>query len=370
MRIFRLLAALLFTVLSLSVSRSAFADQPDNVRVAVLKGVESVRLGGECLAISDEHGRPLETSGPVTIRKEKYGIALNGTIAERLRASAAGIVLVNGKGYRNAVDIIPDGKGMLVVNELPLEDYLAGIINSEISSQWSMEAVKAQAVVARSYAVYQRDARKNSTYQLESTVLDQVYSGSDIEDSRAVRGVRETAGEVLTYDGKVIPAFFHSSCGGHTEASENVWSLGLPYLRGVDCKYCLSSPSVSWELNISLRKLEMLLKKGGYDVSGLRGIIPLSRNKSGRITAMSILSGRGSVNISAADFRKTIGYGVIRSTNFDVRVCGENAVFSGVGYGHGVGLCQWGAKKRAEEGFSYKEILSYYYPGTTLEKIY
>ena len=249
-------------------------------------------------------------------------------------------------------------------------EYLVGLINCEISSAWPMEAVKAQAVVARSYAVYQRDARKNSVYQLESTVMDQVYSGFDNEDSRAVRGVRETAGEVLKYDGKTVQAFFHSSCGGHTEASENVWTFGLPYLRGVDCKYCLTSPSVSWVQNIPLRKLEILLKKGGFDAPGLRGIIPLSRNGSGRITALGIICERGSRNILAVDFRKTIGYGVIKSTNFDVRICGQNAVFTGTGYGHGVGLCQWGAKKRAEEGFSYREILSYYYPGTTLEKIY
>lgn len=370
MSIFKLYAAILFIVLSFPVSGNAVTVQPDNIRVAVLKGVESVRLGGDGLAVSDEHDRQLDVTGPVTIKKGRYGITLNGIIAGRLRASASNIVLVNGKGYRSAVDIIPDEKGLLVVNDLPLEDYVAGIINSEISSQWSMEAVKAQAVVARTYAVFQREARKNCGYQLESTVQDQVYDGSDGEDSRAVRGVRETAGEVLTYNGKVIQAFFHSSCGGHTEASENVWSVGLPYLRGVDCKYCLSSPSVSWEQNLSIKKLESLLKKGGYDVPGLRGIIPLSRSRSGRITALSILYERGSRCIPAVDFRKAIGYGVIKSTIFDVRICGENAVFTGVGYGHGVGLCQWGAKKRAEEGFGYREILLYYYPGTVLEKIY
>ena len=209
MNIFRLFAALLLLILSLPFSRGALADQTDNIRVAVLKGVESVKLEGAALAVRDEHDRPVDVSGQVIVRKDKNGISINGTAAERLHASASGIVLVNGKGYRNDVEILSGEKGMLVVNDLPLEDYLAGIINSEISSQWSMEAVKAQAVVARSYAVYQRDARKNSVYQLESTVMDQVYSGFDNEDSRAVRGVRETAGEVLKYDGKTVQAFFH-----------------------------------------------------------------------------------------------------------------------------------------------------------------
>ncbi len=322
------------------------------------------------MTIVDECGRQLDISCPVTVRKDRNGIAANGTIMRKLRASAPHIVLVNGKGFRNAVEIIPVEKGMLVVNELPMEDYIAGIINCEISSQWPMEAVKAQAVVARSYAVFQREARKNMPYHLESTVLDQVYEGFEHEDSRAVRGVQETAGEVLTYNRKVIQAFFHSSCGGHTEASQNVWSFGLPYLQGVDCKYCVESPSAAWEQMLPLKRLESLLKKGGYGVTGLRGIIPLYRNKSGRIGDLSIIFERGSINIPAVDFRKTVGYSVIKSTSFDVRISGENAVISGVGYGHGVGLCQWGAKKRAEDGFDYREILSYYYPGTILEKIY
>jgi stage II sporulation protein D len=232
-----------------------------------------------------------------------------------------------------------------------------------------MEAVKAQAVVARTFAVFQREARKNLPYHLESTVMDQVYAGFDGEDSRALRAVRETSGEVLTFKGAVIQAFFHSSCGGHTEAAENVWSFGQPYLQGVTCKYCLASPSVAWEQAIPLKKLESLLRSGGYSVSGMRGIVPLSRYKTGRIIDLSVVFEGGSLNMPAVAFRKAIGYGIIKNTSFDVRNSSDAIVFSGSGYGHGVGLCQWGSKKRAEDGFSYREILEYYYPGTTLEKI-
>jgi stage II sporulation protein D len=361
-------------VLCLPLSANAGISNPVNIRIAVLKGVETVRLEGSGLTVTDDQGKRLDISSPAMVKRSGNGISVNGISMRRLLASCSSgtpnVVLVNGKGYRNGVEIQVAEKGLVVINELGLEDYLAGIINCEISSQWSMEAVKAQAVVARSYAVFQREARKNLPYHLESTVLDQVYGGCDLEDSRAVRGVRETAGEVLMYDGKVIQAFFHSSCGGHTEAAENVWSFGMPYLRGVDCKYCLTSPSVEWVLTIPLDKLESILRNGGYAVAGLRGIIPLSRNKSGRIESLSIVFENGSVNLSAVDFRKMVGYSVIKSTNFDVRISGENAIFSGRGYGHGVGLCQWGAKKRAEDGFNYREILSYYYPGTTLKKIY
>jgi stage II sporulation protein D len=255
-----------------------------------------------------------------------------------------------------------------VVNELPLEDYLVGLINCEISSQWPMEAVKAQAVIARSYAIYQKEARKGSPYHLESTVMDQVYDGCEIEDSRAVRGVHETEGEVLTYNGNVIQAFYHSSCGGHTESSENVWGYRLPYVTGVDCKYCVLAPSVRWEQTLSLKKIETLLKNAGIVVSGVKGIKAGRRNASGRLNDVLVLTGRGSQSVPAVKFRQAMGYGIIKSTDFTVKENGDDAFFMGMGYGHGVGLCQWGAKLRASDGFDYREILLYYYPGTLLEK--
>ena len=369
LRIFSLFTGILLFATCLLTAEKAFSS--DTIRVAVLKGIDSVRIEGTGLTVSDESGRQLAVPLSFTVTREKSGLSLRGMNARSLLVAASGGSLIaNGKGFRNAVEILALDRGILVVNELPLEDYLAGIINCEISSQWSMEAVKAQAVVARSYAVFQREARKSMPYHLESSVLDQVYGGSDLEDSRAVRGVRETAGEVVTYNGKVIQAFFHSSCGGHTEASHNVWAFGFPYLQGVDCRYCMASPSIAWEQTLSLKKIESLLKKSGYGISGLRGIVPLSRNASGRIDTLSIVFDRGSINIAAVEFRKTVGYSVIKSTSFEVRSSGENLVFSGVGYGHGVGLCQWGAKKRAEDGFSYREILTYYYPGTALDRIY
>jgi stage II sporulation protein D len=287
-----------------------------------------------------------------------------------LTVTAPAYVSMNGKKYRGTVEITPADRGLLVVNELPIEEYLIGLINCEISSQWPMEAVKAQAVIARSYAIYQKEARKNAPYQLESTVLDQVYDGCEIEDSRAARGVSETAGEVLTYDNRVIQAFYHSSCGGHTEASENVWSISLPYLKGVDCVYCMKTPSARWELTLPLKKIESLLRDNGYQASDLRDIRAGRKNGSGRVTDVTLISARGRLVISAVNLRKAIGFSVMKSTNFEVRTNGDNALFTGTGNGHGVGLCQWGAKQRALEGFDYREILDYYYPGTRLKKNY
>lgn len=344
--------------------------RPEMVRVALMKGVESVRIGGNGVLAVDGDGKAIDVGFPLIVKRKGRGLSVNGRSLRALKASAPASLQVNGKGYRGIIEVAPTDKGLLVVDELPLEDYLVGLINCEISSQWPIEAIKAQAVIARSYALYQMEARNNAPYHLESSVLDQVYDGCDIEDSRAARGVRETAGEVLTFDGRIIQAFYHSNCGGHTEAAENVWGYPLPYLKGVECKYCLTAGTGKWEQVIPLKKIESLLKGSGYQVAGLREIRPGRKNVSGRLSDLTIVSSKGSLIVSAVNFRKAIGYSVIKSTNFDVKMTGDEAIFSGAGYGHGVGLCQWGAKQRAEDGFDYREILAYYYPGTRLETEY
>jgi len=230
--------------------------------------------------------------------------------------------------------------------------------------------VKAQAIIARTYAVYRKTARTGSPYHMESSVIDQVYEGCLIEDSRARRAVLETEGEVLTFGGAVIQAFYHSSCGGRTEASENVWGTSFPYLKGVECQYCLTSPAnTAWECKLSLKEIEERLRTAGYTVPGLYDVKPGPFNSRGRLKQVILLASKGSVTISGEQFRKAVGYGVIKSTRFIVKNAKNEISFSGSGNGHGVGLCQWGAKQRALDGFGFGEILSYYYPGTELKKL-
>lgn len=359
--------ALVAAMLPWATGNAAF--QPaDTVRVAIFKGAESLLLEGSGVLVVDEDGRPLDLEFPARIRRDKGQLSINGVSRRKVTAAVPGVLKVNGKGYRGTVEVTIGEKGLLVINEVPLEDYLVGLINCEISSQWPIEAVKAQAVIARTYALYQKQARKGAPYHLESSVLDQVYEGCDIEDSRAARGVKETAGEVLTFDGAIIQAFYHSSCGGRTEAAENVWGFPVQYMQGVECKYCVNTPSVRWSQTLSLSRLEAAMRNAGNKVTGLRDIRVVRRNKSGRIVELLLDSDQGRVSVSGVNFRKAIGYSVIKSTNFDLKLSGDDVIFSGTGYGHGVGLCQWGSKNRAMEGFSYREILSYYYPGTRLTK--
>ncbi len=362
-----LLIGSLQCVVAQSVSDAAVPAE--TIRVAILKNAPSVTVDGAGIIATRENGTAVALSTPVLIKPGRGTVIVDGTSYRKLTFSGASAVYVNGKPYRGVAEASPGDRGILVVNELLLEEYLVGLINCEISSAWPIEAVKAQAVIARTYALNRKKNRSTALYHLESSVIDQVYDGCEIEDSRARRAVSDTVGEVLSHNGTIIQAFYHSNCGGKTEASENVWGARLPYLEGVDCKYCLSAASSAWEIKLSLAEMEERLKTAGYKVSGVTDIRPGVRNSRGRLKHVLIVSSRGETSLTGDQFRKCIGYSVIKSTNFTVKVANGEAGFSGFGNGHGVGLCQWGAKQRALDGFGYDEILAYYYPGTALKKL-
>jgi stage II sporulation protein D len=344
---------------------AAFAVEPPlqskMIRVAIVKVADTVNIDGVGLLVTDDTGNNVSLEFPALFRIDRGRVLVSGNSARLIRIAAAGLVKVNGKSYRGLVELSPQNGKLLVVNELGLEQYLVGVINSEISSTWPMESIKTQAVIARTFAVAKKRERSKAFYHLESTVMDQAYDGSDLEDSRAARGVHETEGEVLTYNGSVIQAFYHANSGGRTEASQNVWGLSLPYLQGVECQYGLTSTTSNWEQSLSLNRIETALK-----ISRITDILAGQKNNRGRLKSVLLVTERGNLTIPATKFRMAIGSTVIKSTNFTVRVDGGTALFRGSGYGHGVGLCQYGAKQRALDGFSYVEILSYYYPGTRL----
>jgi len=369
-RIFILLV-LVTIVLSWAGENRINAAVPDEtIRIAILKSAPEVTIAGDGLLVTNGAGEALDMPLPAKIKPVKDGLLVDGKMYRRLSFSAPSAVYVNNKPYRGLAELSVTGKGILVVNQLPLEEYLVGLINCEISSAWPINAVKAQAIIARTYAVNRKIARTGSPYHMESSVIDQVYEGCLIEDSRSRRAVTETEGVVLTFGGTIIQAFYHSSCGGHTEASENAWGHPLPYLKGVDCQYCLASPaSTFWEYKLSLKEIEDRLRSAGYNISGLIDIKPGVSNSRGRLKQVELLALKGSSAISGEQFRKAVGYGVIKSTRFTLKNVKNEISFSGRGNGHGVGLCQWGAKQRALDGFGFEEILSYYYPGTVLKKL-
>ena len=254
----------------------------------------------------------------------------------------------------------------LVVNELDIEDYVKGILCHEAAPWWPREALKAQAVIARSYAVYQKQFTKDKDFDLTNDIYSQVYGGKTSEKWRTNLAVNSTRGKVLVFEGKAFPSYYHATCSGHTEDAAELWKIDIAPLKGVECPFCVLSPHFSWEKKIPLAEIKQRLEAKGHNCPRIETITISGRNLSGRITFLKI-AGEGKVSeISAKDFRQALNPNIIRSTNFTLEIIADTAYFKGLGWGHGVGLCQWGMYFMAKKGRRYPDILKYYFPQTEL----
>jgi len=274
--------------------------------------------------------------------------------------SMRGDLLVMGSRYTGNIDVWKGEGRIYLINELPIEDYVKDVVVAEVGSNWDMEALKAQAVISRTYAVYQKKINGDSIYHIVSSVLNQVYKGNN-PNVRVAYAVAETSGEILTFDNRAIEAFYHSTCGGKTENPEDVFGKSYPYLKSVESN-CEISPYSTWEKRIEITEIEKAL-----NLSGIKEISIKSYTSTKRVKQLDIINNSGIITINATDLRKALGWSRLPSTNFSVTRDGDSMIFKGKGYGHGVGLCQWGALQMAREGKNYKEILSFFYPGTIIQ---
>jgi len=339
------------SILILSLSNGVEARQ--DIRVLILN--EAPRV-----TIESDWGFEI----PQGLDSNKIIIEENGIDHNPFRVIPRGDYLIlNGKRYRGGLEIRKGDKGLYVINELDLEDYLKGVVPQEIDHRWDLEALMAQAIVARTYALYYMKENQGKEYHLDSSIMNQVYNGMDGERFRTTYAVMETEGIVLTYEGKVIEAFYHKSCGGHTEDSRDVWAKDAPYLRGVEC---LEKGEV-WERTIRLREIEEALKRDGNPVGKVLRVEIASTSNTGRVTYLRISvkngASNGSLFIKGNDFRRLLGYTRVPSANFRIEDNGEEIKLYGKGAGHGVGFCQIGAKEMAGQGKDFREILRHYYTG-------
>lgn len=337
--------------------------------------------GGWLRAVRDDGETSARRPGPLIARTAEPGALL----------------IYGGRRYRGELVLSGADGGVLVVNRLPVEDYLRGVVPLEIGPRTAQEraAVEAQAVAARSYAYTHRSAPAGRPYDMLPTVMDQVYGGADAETPLTDAAVRGTAGLVLTYEGRVVNAPYHSTCGPSTAAVSEVWTRSgdEPYLRAVSDRipgtehyYGEASPRFTWTRTLDAgtlsRNLERYLRSyadvppGGpgrataVEVSGL--------TPSGRVASLVIRTTRGRYVLRGNDIRfvmRSAGGEILNSTYFSVdaeRDTGgriERITFRGMGYGHGIGMCQWGAIGRARAGQSFRAILDTYYPGTTVAPV-
>lgn len=269
------------------------------------------------------------------------------------------------KSYREKIDILRNEEDQfIVINKLSLERYVRGVLYHEVSNKWPMEAMKAQAVATRTYALYKMDENHNELYDVTSDIYSQVYGGRSAERFRTNLAAERTEGEVLVYDGKIIPAYFHANSGGHTEDVSELWKHDLPPLKGKPDEYVNNAPAYRWKKNFRLKEIQEKLNDHGYKLDLIKEIEIIDRTESGRIKQLKITERNGdTLYIKGSKFRNIIGPNNIRSNLYEVTMKGYFVDFVGKGWGHGVGMSQWGAHTMAKERFKYDEILKYYYPG-------
>ena len=276
---------------------------------------------------------------------------------------------VDGKKYFGGVRVNKVKGSLTVINIVPVEEYLRGVVSKEMSPSFPLEALKAQTLAARSFAMKNRKRHESEGFDLCATTHCQVYDGCALFDMTD-RAVAETRGEVLMFKGKIADTNFHTDSGGMTESVGDVWGTPSPYLVAVKEVLKLGEP---WTVKVTAQDFA---SRFGDDFGNLKSVklskltvgkASSDRSSSGRVKSAQVVGTRKTVTISGNDLRRKFS---LPSTLFDMTFAGGEVVFTGYGRGHGVGMSQVGAKSYAEDGWSYKKILAHYYKGTELKKVY
>jgi stage II sporulation protein D (peptidoglycan lytic transglycosylase) len=364
---------------SLALARSE-ARAEEEVRIAILATQERIEIGGRALAVFDaESGDRLASwtdQGAATVSGANGRLRLTGKAANTGELGGARRILVEAKGgvragagvYLGRIEIGPDERGKLIaINRLPLETYLLGIVGSEMSPEWPLEALEAQAVAARTYALQRRMMMRaaNKPYDLESSVISQVYRGADKIRPSVIEAVKRTRGEVMSFRHGLAEALFHSTCGGKTSSALAAFGRAVPYLVSEPCRWCRDSVKRRWAFEVPIQELSSMLQTAKLTQGKLKSF----ERKDGA-TFVSVRERTGGKSVSPKAVRQAMGYGVLFSEHFTAQTNGSHVHIEGTGFGHGVGMCQWGARGLALEGKTHEEILQYYYRGVRIQRIY
>lgn len=389
----------------------------------------------------------------IVMNQDQILFSYNST--ERDYAFKTDVFELNGVKYRNMCIVKRiNGSDFTVINRVTMSEYLYGVVPKEMNGDWPIEALKAQAIAAKNY-VLTNPSKYTYGFDVCNTISSQVYGGYSAEKPRSNQAVDEMKGMVLTHAGKVIPLYYHSSSGGVTDASENVWSSALPYLKTTLDVYSLDAPNADWSLTMSKADIEVKLIIAGFNIGALNRIQIIERAPSGRVTQMAFVGSNGTARLDKDKVRSILGSTLLKSMLFSfepttlqvnvqaptqstalvnqniepvfvrsnegifskligsnqvsiegksgvvtktvdinalrnakdiyqssnpqtvfniygfkntetIDISGSSVVFYGHGYGHGLGMSQWGAKKMADQGMTYEQILKFYYADTQL----
>lgn len=381
--------------------------------------------GGFNYGISEEESEAQDTleENTLNITASENTIVINETHNADTQLAVypkSGFIKINGAKYRGGVLLKVEASKITVINIIDLEEYLYGVIGSEMPSSWNIEALKAQAVCARSFAVANINKHASKGFNLCATTNCQVYKGVSAETESTVKAVDETSGKLLMYDGDVAETLFFSCSGGHTADVKNVWGSDIPYLRGVEDPYedPDTTPRHSWSAKLSADDIKEALGKIEVNIGDITDV-EAELDDSEHVCALTITGTEGThtlKNLNVCSVFASYGVqshkytvtpygsdskelyaksakeesavstvyavdasGKINKISLPMTVLSANGksemssgtasgyIFNGGGWGHGVGMSQYGARGMAENGFTYDEILYHYYPGTYLE---
>jgi len=370
------------------VPKGKFKEEPI-VRILLLKNPEKLELTSDSkikIKTGDKNGT---VSGRISLyfKPSLKIVTAEGSIKDPKFPvsveSTKRFVKIDGKIYPGVIEISKFGD-VLIVNHVKIEDYLKGVIPFEMGNlpENQIEALKAQAVAARSFVMAHR--KPNEPFDISTTIWDQVYGGVSKTDKVIDKAVESTRGIVGIYNGKIIDAKYSSTCGGITENNENIWiGKRIPYLRSVrdsgwDRKdFCRFSPHYRWERVYDKREFFEVIRKQINDFFGktpnkIEWIRITKRTRTNRVRVIEINTDIGKFYLEKDQIRRLFSdyRGSLKSLMFQIKVKSSQIVVSGKGYGHGVGMCQYGAMEMAKERYSYRRILSHYYKGVRLKKLW
>jgi stage II sporulation protein D len=274
-----------------------------------------------------------------------------------------------GRRYRGSFTYTPEGE---VVSTVPLEDYLCSVVSREMPHSWPSAALQVQAIAARTYVLQRSNPRRS--YDLVPSEADQVYTGIDAEQPQTTAAVEATAGQVLRFGSGFAQIAYSSCCGGHTESNAGAWGGALlPYLGGVVCPYCTASPWYAWKQSVPMERVASALTRELGTIGDLQSAALDAPDGSGRAQFWMFSGAGGTQRVKASDVRKALGARTVPSllvrrlsTDAPPTQAPPTLAIEGGGLGHGVGLCQWGARGMALTGADARAILAFYFPGTEI----
>lgn len=361
------------------------------------KGPVIVRGASSSTAVINASGKVTELSfdklmavtgdgSTVSLNKLSNPVVRSSSGTATLTGGGDGLNLVSltsvsgSKRYRGDIEFrLEDGK-LTAINVLNIEDYLRGVVPAEMPAYWSKEALKAQAVAARNYVLQRVETSRGSTFNVNCDTSSQVYGGYDAETPATNKAVEETRGIVMLSGGEIAEAFFHSSSGGCTENSEDVWSGKVPYIKSKEDPYDKNDIYYNWKVSYTTEQLKDKLAAAGYKFNKITDINELARTSSGQRVKKLEIKGEGAngkpltVEICNAD-NVRIALGLRSSlfkftSKYNSKKDLTGVEITGSGWGHGLGMSQYGARGMAEKGYNYQEILKYYYSGVVLAEDY